>query len=248
MMRPERTQYPEYFGRVYHIIPDGGDPGSVRAKYGPFVSHFRDIGDTLAKMNPGDGMAIWPGAHSTTIAAGIPITKNRVTIFGIGSRWGTSIAHGAGTDVGFLVTGNGVTIRNLTFGGADADVKGISFAGQGGTIEDCYFPDSKLAISGTGANWLIQRNFIESDNTAAIGVDLLAAASRCQVSDNIIALSGGTGDVGIKVNNTALLCAVYRNAIGAGVSDAISLGSGGTLVWANMTSGSATADGELIAD
>jgi len=91
-------------------------------------------------MSDGDLLIIGAGSHSTTVAAGIAVTKNNITIQGEGMNpYSTRIAHGAGTDIAFLVSGAGVTIRNMTFLGADANIKSISFSGAGLLVEDCLF-------------------------------------------------------------------------------------------------------------
>jgi hypothetical protein len=137
--------------------------------------------------------------------------------------------------------------HNTVYGSTTAsDAIRLDLEGARWVVSDNAFFLCKLAIDVAGAECVIERNYIQDVDEAAKGIVIGATAHRCIVKDNIINLSGGTGDVGITLASSADNCLVMGNAFDDGVSDAINDSGTATMLAGNITAAIAGADGASI--
>jgi len=136
---------------------------------------------------------------------------------------------------------DGVIIDNCNFIGADKATVAIDSEADRLIVQNCRFEDVKFAIQSNGAYSKILRNFVNSDNTAAVGIEL-TAGNWCEIFENHLDLSGGTGDTGIKVANACLLGICKYNTIRATCNDPINPGSSTMAFIFNYLTGSTTTD------
>jgi hypothetical protein len=112
--------------------------------------------------------------------------------------------------------------HNTVYGSTTAsDAIRLDLEGARWTINDNSFVLCKLAIDVAGAACVICRNSIHDVDVAAKGIVIGANAHYCIVTDNIVNLSGGTGDVGITIASSADNTALINNMFPTGCSDNI---------------------------
>jgi hypothetical protein len=137
--------------------------------------------------------------------------------------------------------------HNTVYGSTTAsDAIRLDIEGARWTINDNYFVLCKLAIDIAGAACVICRNSIHDVDTAAKGIVIGANAHYCIVADNIVNLSGGTGDVGITIASSADNTALIRNMFPTQCSDNIADSGTATMMISNMEANITGATGASI--
>jgi hypothetical protein len=146
---------------------------------------------------------------------------------------------GPATDaVSVSTTGANAFIHHNTFIGSTtaSDLTRVLSTGSYTTIANNIFSLCKLAIGVAGADSVIEGNVIQDVDIAAKGINLTAnTADRCIIRNNIINLSGGTGDVGVTIISGANQCVLSDNLFHASCSDLISDSGTGTGIWRNFS-------------
>lgn len=126
--------------------------------------------------------------------------------------------------------------HNTVYGSTTAsDAIRLDLEGARWTITDNTFVLCKLAIDVAGAACDIRRNYIHDVDTAAKAVVFGATAHYSICVDNVVNLSGGTGDVGITIASSADNIVLRNNMFHGSISDAIADSGTGTGMWLNYT-------------
>jgi hypothetical protein len=146
---------------------------------------------------------------------------------------------GPATDaISLSTTGANAFIHHNTFIGSTtaSDAKRISSTGSYVTISDNIFSLCKLAIDVAGADSVIERNVIQDVDIAAKAINIsVNTGDRCIIRNNIINLSGGTGDVGVTIASGANQCVLSDNLFHATCNDPIADSGTGTGIWRNFS-------------
>jgi hypothetical protein len=122
----------------------------------------------------------------------------------------------------------GVVIDGCVFVGADAGTVAIDSEGDRLVVKNCRFEDFKYAIQSNGANCVFENNYFNTDNTAAVCLEL-TAGNWCEVLRNRFDASGGTGDTGLKIAAGCLLGQCVGNVFHASLNDSINPVAGTTM-------------------
>lgn len=144
-------------GEVFYVDNSGNPKGAGG------ISFFSSIMQAHAKCQAHrqDVIVVLPG-HSETISASgdITISKAGVRVVGVGGRTTRpTITIGTAASAKLLVTGADVTIENLQFVAAVADiVRGVYVTAKGCTIRNCLFRE------GTDLNFLVAIEIGAADN------------------------------------------------------------------------------------
>jgi hypothetical protein len=137
--------------------------------------------------------------------------------------------------------------HNTVYGSTTAsDAIRLDMEGDRWTINDNFFVLCKLAIDLAGAACVVRRNSIHDVDTAAKGIVFGATAHYGIVTDNIVNLSGGTGDVGITIASSADNIALINNMFPAACSDNIADSGTATLMIDNKEGAITGATGASI--
>lgn len=124
----------------------------------------------------------------------------------------------------------GVVVEDCIFVGADKATVAIDSEGDRLQIRRTRFEDFKYAVQSNGAYSVFEKNYFNSDNVAAVGLEL-TAGNWCEVHRNIFDVSGGTGDTGLKIAAACLLGSATYNVFHASCNDPINPVSGTTMTF-----------------
>ena len=126
--------------------------------------------------------------------------------------------------------------HNTVYGSTTAsDAIRLDIEGARWSICDNIFVLCKLPIDLAGAACVVMRNFLHDVDTGAKGIVFGANAHYGIFAENVVNLSGGTGDVGVTIASSADNIVLRNNMFHGSISDAISDSGTGTGMWLNYT-------------
>lgn len=178
------------FGRVLYVQSTHGEASDTanagtRANF-PLATIAQAITQSLA----GDLILVGP-LHVENIAATTALSKNNVTIRGIGSgRNRPAITAITLDSANFAITGTGVTLENLHFiVGVDSLVDAINVAAAGCSIIDCEISDGSgseqaliaIGVTAAGDDLLIDGFTAHQTVAGPVSCISIVGADRCVI-------------------------------------------------------------------
>lgn len=118
-------------GNTWYVAPDGHDTANGRDVTKPLLT----IGRAIARATAGDLILVAPG----TYAERFTVSKDNLTILGLGPRLGVLIQPASGTTTTVTVTGKQVHFGNLDISTFTGTAVGTSIVGDGFTCRGCKF-------------------------------------------------------------------------------------------------------------
>lgn len=212
-------------GQVFYV-----DSSSANRGGGSESSPLGRIADAHSLCVSGRGDVIIVGSgHSETVTAagGITISKNNVSIVGVGR--GTKrplITFSTAVGASLLLSGNGCLLRNIRFScqGIDALTQPIDITGTDNQVDFCHFvagnasaqPTNIINIQST-ADWtrILSNEFIATTTDAGVDAAIkLVGTTSVEISDNTFFGAYTTTKGAIENVTTACVnCKVLRNRI-----------------------------------